>query len=385
MAEEPITLDDYSRILGLIYGCALDPLLWPETIGEICRVTHCVAGSISIHDLWSRSMHLKQVWNCDPNWIDRTARYGPEITATWEAVPNLTSRPLIEPMATSRDLPPGFETNSRYFNEARRPAGLVDALQLMVMRGRDRIGALGLQRHARVGTVGQRDLTVMRLLAPHIQRSVAIGDVLDAKTIRLGALETVLDYWQAAVVFVERDGAIVQANRAAQALLNGDGPVFAARGEIRVANPRGEDALRRSLAAIGAGDTSTGRVGVGIPVETSDGRKALIYVLPLTSGNLRARGGPRACAALVITDGGAEQGNFSVEALAAAFDLTPAEGRVLGRLLAGRTPAEAAGDLGLAVPTVRSHLASLYSKSGTERLADLILLAAQLSPPIRAA
>jgi DNA-binding CsgD family transcriptional regulator len=67
------------------------------------------------------------------------------------------------------------------------------------------------------------------------------------------------------------------------------------------------------------------------------------------------------------------------------FDLSPAEIRVLQHLLAGRTPAEIADDLGLAMPTVRSHLASIYAKTGTSRQSDLIRLATQLAAPVGSA
>jgi DNA-binding CsgD family transcriptional regulator len=117
---------------------------------------------------------------------------------------------------------------------------------------------------------------------------------------------------------------------------------------------------------------------------TPEGGRALIYVLPLMTGDLRTRISPNACAAIFVTNSRGETANFPVEALAAVFELTPAEQRILAHLLAGRTAAEIAEDLGVAMPTVRSHLASLYAKSGAERQADLILLATQLSPPIRA-
>jgi PAS domain-containing protein len=249
--EQPLSTEEFSEIVGAIYDCALDPELWPDAIRRICAVTRCLWGSIAIHDLASRAMHLNQLWNCDPAWIEQTARYGPEISATWEAVPNLMARPLDEPLATSHHLPAGFAENSRYFNEVRIPAGLVDTLALMVMRRRDRIGSLGLQRHESVGVVGNREFEIMRLLAPHIRRAVAISDVLNMKTIHLDTLESILDLLQAAVLFVDRQCKIVYANRAAQMMLQSRAPIFSVRGELTLHAPRSAEALRRSVSAIG--------------------------------------------------------------------------------------------------------------------------------------
>ncbi|HEU0202427.1 MAG TPA: LuxR C-terminal-related transcriptional regulator [Burkholderiaceae bacterium] len=62
------------------------------------------------------------------------------------------------------------------------------------------------------------------------------------------------------------------------------------------------------------------------------------------------------------------------------FDLTPAERRVFGLLLADRSPREIAGELRIAVTTVRTHLQSLFAKTGTRRQSELVALARPKSP-----
>jgi DNA-binding CsgD family transcriptional regulator len=116
-------------------------------------------------------------------------------------------------------------------------------------------------------------------------------------------------------------------------------------------------------------------------VPQSEGDPAYIHVLPLMTGDTRSRLARRASAALFVTskDGGAGP---PAEAIAAVFDLSPAEIRILQRLLAGQAPGEIADDVGLAMPTVRSHLASIYAKTGTSRQSDLIRLATQLAGPV---
>jgi len=50
--------------------------------------------------------------------------------------------------------------------------------------------------------------------------------------------------------------------------------------------------------------------------------------------------------------------------------------------LTGRTPAEIARNLALAMSTARSHLASIFAKTGTSRQSDLVRVAAKLGAPI---
>jgi DNA-binding CsgD family transcriptional regulator len=76
-----------------------------------------------------------------------------------------------------------------------------------------------------------------------------------------------------------------------------------------------------------------------------------------------------------------QRSSIDANAVAAAFDLTPAEIRTLERLLGGSSPAEIAGDLRVALPTVRTHLSNIFAKTGTARQLDLVLLAAQFTTP----
>jgi DNA-binding CsgD family transcriptional regulator len=60
--------------------------------------------------------------------------------------------------------------------------------------------------------------------------------------------------------------------------------------------------------------------------------------------------------------------------LSATFDLTPAEARLVSRMCAGLTIQQAAKELGVTINTVKGHLKSIFSKTGTNRQADLTRL-----------
>ncbi len=60
--------------------------------------------------------------------------------------------------------------------------------------------------------------------------------------------------------------------------------------------------------------------------------------------------------------------------LSTTFDLTPAEARVAARLASGLTLEEMARESKVSITTVRSHLQSVFEKTGTNRQADLVRL-----------
>lgn len=381
MQNDLISIAEFSHAVGSIYDCAIDPKRWPEALREICGAANCAAGMIMVHDLEQKSTRLTESWNYESNWLKRGEMYGGEITRFWDRVPNLHSRSLDEPLTALRDLPPDTLDNSRFFHEWVRPQGFIDAVQLVVMRRPHRIGALGMSRHESVGTVTERDLAVVRELAPHIRRAVAISDILDERTITIETFEASLNAIQIGIVLVDRDALIVHANRTAEGMLKARTPIRSEQGEIRANLPEVSAALRSAITAAAGDETAMGRLGVGIPASSTDGDPALIHVLPLTGGEVRARMARRAAAALFITTRIDDLGT-PPEALANLFGLTAAESRLLAGLLDGDSLADAARKLEIAITTARTHLAHIFDKTGTSRQTDLIRLAARFSLPI---
>ncbi len=101
--------------------------------------------------------------------------------------------------------------------------------------------------------------------------------------------------------------------------------------------------------------------------------------LPLAS---RFLGTDRRAAAIYITD---PQNPFDLDSskLRRLYKLTPAEARLAAHLAQGSRLEDAATDLGVSLNTVRTHLKRIFSKTGTDRQAELVRLI--ISGPARIA
>jgi DNA-binding CsgD family transcriptional regulator len=379
--DDVASIAAFSHVVECIYDCTLDPARWPGAIREVCEVTRCMAGVIGVNDLITGSARLQQHWNYGTEWLERMVHYGPEVAEMLNSVPDLHTRSLDEPVVGMRDLDPGVLQRSRYYNEWVRPQGVIDVVHLTVLRQRTRLGALALSRHESAGVMSDRDVAIVRLLAPHIRRAIAISDVLDMRAVEIRTFEASLDLIATGILLVDRSATIIHANRAAQAMLSAGSPIRSERGELRTYWPETTVALMAAIGKAVDDEASIGSAGIGVPAPQADGEPALIHVLPLMRGDIRARIAPRASAALFITPAGDTVGTPAV-ALAALFDLTAAETRTLEHLLAGDTPAQAADKLGIQMTTLRTHQAHIFDKTGTSRLPDLIRLASKFSPPI---
>ena len=248
------------------------------------------------------------------------------------------------------------------------------------MRDATRIATAGFGRNAAAGLVGDRELDVLRLLAPHMRRAVTISNMLDAAKIAASSFESALDTLNVGIFLVNSETRIIHANLAARQMLVEGCPVRSILGKLQLAQPAATAALSAAIAKADGDEAGMGRSGIGVPTLGAGGQPHLAHVLPLRQGTVRQRLVPAAVAAVFIAPSQAGP-PVPAAALGALYDLTPAEARILVDIAAGRTPSATALTLGVAEATVRTHLARVFAKTGTSRQADLVRLVASLNFP----
>jgi DNA-binding CsgD family transcriptional regulator len=122
--------------------------------------------------------------------------------------------------------------------------------------------------------------------------------------------------------------------------------------------------------------------GVALPLSAGNGDRYVAHILPLTSGTRCSAGRAARAGAAVIVHKAELGGALPLEAIAQQFGLSQAELRVLAAVMEiGGSVNEIAGVLGLSGPTVKTHLRRLFDKTGTNRQADLVRLAAGYTSP----
>jgi DNA-binding CsgD family transcriptional regulator len=179
-----------------------------------------------------------------------------------------------------------------------------------------------------------------------------------------------LDAIDYGIVLVGEHNHVVHGNRAAHAELASDYPLQVAGGELRARSSRDAAALREALDAArlrglrrlltigeGPGRASLSVVPLAGPAPVPQGRTVLLVL-----------GKRRVCEAL------------SMQGFARSHQLTDAETRVLVALCEGRAPQETAAELGVAISTVRTQIASIRMKTGAASIGDLVRQMAVLPP-----
>jgi DNA-binding CsgD family transcriptional regulator/PAS domain-containing protein len=369
-----------STLIGTIYDCALDPSRWEEALAGIRDVLCCQTAVLSLVDLRHDRFLLNRTVGIEPDGLAEQAKHTPEISSRI-AEHFAGGRSFDEPHVVTRHLSQSYLETSRYFQDCLKPNGIVDIMFYILVQTPARLGGFGMGRHERQGVFSDQDIELGGLLLPHVRRAVTISNVLDACTIERARMAEALDALRCAVMLTDARGAILHANEAAEGMLRNDGPVRATGGVLQARDPTAAAELRAAIKQAAYDEADLGKTGLAIRLTEPGVQPVSAHVLPLTGGNLRTRLQPAAVAAVFISPPPVEQDGAA--ATAAAYDLTPAETRVLASLLAGRTLAETAEALGIAPSTAKTHLDKIFSKTGVTRQADLMRLGTGLIPPTR--
>jgi DNA-binding CsgD family transcriptional regulator/PAS domain-containing protein len=375
---DPVFLSD---LIGDIYDAALDQSLWS---GAIERCTHFVGGAAAAlfsKDATANSGNVYHDFGTDPHYVklyfEEYVKLDPSTTGHFFAE-------LEEPVAVSDLMPYDEFLATRFYLEWARPQGFVDFVGASLDKSATDVAMFGVFRHERDGVVDDETRARMRLIVPHIRRSVLIGKVFNFKTAEAASFSDTLDGLSYGVFLVDRTGRIVHANAAGCTLLSVGDPLRAAAGRLVLSDATADQTLREAFAALDQGDAALGVEGIAVSLPSRSSERYVAHVLPLTSGARRRTGIAYTAVAALFVRKAALETPLLPQVISRTYNLTPTELRVLLAIVEIGGAPEAAEALGIAVTTVKTHLRRLYAKTGVVRHADLVKLVAGFSTPLQA-
>jgi DNA-binding CsgD family transcriptional regulator len=372
--------EQLSALIGDVYDAALDPALWASVLGNCTRFVRGAAAGLYAKDAVSKSGNLfYDDGGIEPYWSE--LYFGKYIKLDPSTVVHYFSE--IEQPVSSVDIASYSEfTETRFFREWARPQGLVDCVSAALDKSATSVAMFGVFRHERDGLVDEEMRRRMRLIVPHIRRSVLIGKVIDLKAAEAATLADTLDGLSASMLLVDGSRRVVHANAAGHALL-AEGSVLSAPGrKLSASDATAEQILHEAILPAHNGDVAVGARGIAVPIMSRSGERYVAHVLPLTSGARRRAGATYAAVAALFVHRAALNTPSPPEVIAKTFKLTPSELRVLLAIVGVGGVAETAEALGIAVSTVKTHLRRLYAKTETGRQAELVKLLAAFSNPL---
>jgi DNA-binding CsgD family transcriptional regulator/PAS domain-containing protein len=372
---------ELSDLIGEIYDCVIDPTRWEPTLDRIRGLLCCTSGALVIADLRNDTTRIQSLLGIEPEWAARYRDYSTDVAAGMSSVPDLLAHAPDEPFVGRRDVGEEVFESNRFWREWMVPQGHVDFAGLHLMQSSNRVTDIVFGRHHDVGLITEREVRLLRLLAPHLRRAVIISDLVDMKSIEAEALGHTLDMVPTGVVLVSEDSKILHANRSAGRMIDEAAPVFSVGGRLSVPETETARQLHQVVRTAARNEAGIGGAGIGMALNGHAGPPATAHVLPIANGALRSRLIPKGVAAVFIASDG-HQPPLSLKPVADAFGLSRAEMRVLERLMQGDSLPHVAAALGVSQNTAKTHLSRIFAKTGTRRQANLVALVTKLMPPI---
>ncbi|KRR08304.1 helix-turn-helix transcriptional regulator [Bradyrhizobium valentinum] len=369
--------DKVLDLVGSIYDAALDAQLWP---GVLNRIGDAVGGPQVVFGFYDPangivSMHAPRT---DPDILRSFDDWSPNIPAL-----PCTGNYRPGEVFTGGDVISRDEfTSTAFYNELWGPGGFsADPLVTNLFAdsaASGHIASHGLQNQSPFDGSQKR---LFAALAQHLVRAVALQRRVYHLTIANERALTGLDGLQQGFLLVDAEARPLFVNRVARALLDSRDGLRLEAGALSASDADGGRTLRGLIKSC-AGDASV-VAGSGGDVALPRGSERLpldVVVTPVKQETAKAvlpwTFSQRAIAIVLVSD---PEGEIQARAedLRQRFGFTPAEAAFALEIVKGDGRQAAADRLGITVGTARSHLSSIFDKTGSRRQAELVRLLLQ--------
>jgi DNA-binding CsgD family transcriptional regulator len=348
------------------YDCVADDGDWDQFIASYARLVGADSGLIYVRPTGAPGTLIASL---EYDAFSKLAKY----LAYYDARSPL--RPLFRQLPEAKIQAVGefaFSPDYRrteYYQDWVRPQGYADLLGTHLVQTPQLYAWLALRRSEQRGPFTRAEILAAARVAPHVMRAVKIRSRLGQERGKAGSLRGALEALRFGVLIVDGGANVLMANRAAESILRkGDG-LQCHHSRLACVRPQETAAVHHAIRALMQAGTSA-----DLHVSRKHGRRPLmLHVLPIPSPSAWNGFVPQSgTAAIFVIDPMSSAPN--IEAFAAAYGLTRSETRVLCEIVTRGGLVQSAINLDIAVTTARTHLQSVFAKTGTSSQAELVQL-----------
>lgn len=358
--------EDFAAVLGDFSEAALDPAFWIPAIEGLLRLHGGTSGSLMTLDQQGGAPDPLAMLGFSDKAFELYAEHYHQVDL-WADLGR--QNPQLRGVLGQSLVPDEVFERSEVWNDfSRHHVGAFHLLGAVFELGGERTAILGLHRQRDAEPFDEEDRRQIDRVLPHLRRALQLRARLADERARLSLGAAALEALRLGIVVTDREGVVLLANPAAEALAQAGGALsLGAQGRpLAAAHP---PETRRLLALVG--ETAAGGPGGALLLSRPSGSAVAASVAPLPR---RLRDGiPLGAALLVLRDLGGAPPDLAAT-LAGLFGLTPAEAGLARALLAGRRPEEVAEARGVKLTTVRSQLSQVLHKTGARRQGELTAL-----------
>ena len=357
------------QIVAELYGANIEPARWPHALLALGEWAKADAVSLAVHNFgtgagsferaigipaealtsYQRFHSRSNVWLADERWFpkDRTIVRGTDIVDDADV------------------------RSSAFYLDWLRPTGLFNHLFAVIERQNGAILLLVLARREGKPDFEDEIVKEIETLLPTLEQGLRAGRrVSQVRALERAAMRAI-DVMPIGVMMIDQEGAVIEANPSARAVIDAAEGLTVANGGLSV-ELGGRVVKFREL--ISRGEAPGTAVPPGeltlLPVPRQPGQRPLtLLLMPLEQTSEPDVRGP---AALLFIGDPERSVRFDQTRIARLYGLSRAESRVAALLASGYRLEQVAETLDIAYETVRKHLKQIFGKTGTFRQAELV-------------
>jgi DNA-binding CsgD family transcriptional regulator len=225
----------------------------------------------------------------------------------------------------------------------------------------------------------EADKALVRSLVPHVRRSIGLWSRIETLHCDREVYAGTVERLALGCIALAESGEVLHINAEARRILAlGDG-LMMRRGVLEIPAAAEQAELRRLIQEAhqpmrNASNRIAAKLAGGMAVSRSAGRPAIAVMVRPAPQALSIRLPRRPHVVLYLRDPLAEMAPPNEQLIRRVFGLTRAEARLAMRLTEGLSLDDAAEKLGMRLNTARTHLRSIFSKTGVSRQGLLVRL-----------
>ena len=373
---EPRSVDEFSRLVHLIYGAAAKPSSWNDVVSAVGKSLGANRGMKFTPFLgpqdggyvftWNWAEHELSTWATKYIEHDVWAARALEKGMWKEGIPYVDSD-----IVDTREF-----RMTKIYNEFFRPIAIEWLCCGAVFEGGPGLPhtANSYFRGPQSPPFDASDKQWLRQLLPHMSRSLGFMHRLNTQELNASSLRTAFDRVGFGVVLLNAARKVVHLNQTAREVLaRGDGLLLQSTGVLSAAGANSAKSLQGWLERAGASaELDEDHFNDGfLALRSAVGRHYLVQYSVLPDVEHWVNGDEVVRYVLFVTDPDATQ-LPPAGRLQALYSLTKAEARVALELAKGHDQKTVARSVGAGLPTVRTQTQSIFQKMRINRHADLV-------------
>lgn len=226
--------------------------------------------------------------------------------------------------------------------------------------------SFNLERKTERGPFERDYVDALDRMRPHLARAAMVSARIGLEKARAGA--DALEALGLPAAVLGGRGQLLACNGLMDTLI--PATVQDCSGRAKITDKKADALLESALSALAGG--ARGGIVQSFPITGENGRpSSVVHLLPVR-GSAHDLFSRIHCILVIMPLPG--PGAPSANVLQALFDLTPSEARIASALADGRSIDAISVDFGIARETVRSHLRSIFAKSGVSKQSSLVRL-----------